>query len=186
MVLLSLRGHDLPTAVAKIVEPKLTGVPRSNPVPRLIRSAQSAQGKPTSGNTLLITPFMHILDSDEAVHFFVDALYCKGLAGAVPIRKHTDGSRELGSLVVREDLRGCGLPICMIDAILFEENGPVHMVANAAYAPFYVRRGFRPVDPAAAPSAIRFNYRVGRLASVITFLKGQKVRRLVILERTAE
>ena len=41
----------------------------------------------------------------------------RGLAGAVQLRRHRDGSRELGTLVVRKQARGHGIAGKLIDAL---------------------------------------------------------------------
>ena len=106
-----------------------------------------------------------------------------GPRGVVQMRKHADGSRELGSLVVAEKMRGHGIATRLIDALLAEERGRVHLITDAAYAAHYRRWGFRQIEPRQAPRAVRFNFRIGRLACVISFLKRREPRRLVILER---
>lgn len=113
---------------------------------------------------------------------FLVAIDENGLAGAVQIRKHKDGSRELASLVVRADARGRGIGARLIEASLAWESGTVHMITNEVYGAYYAQWGFRLIQPSAAPSKVRHNYRLGRLARVISFLKGQPLRRLVILE----
>ena len=48
---------------------------------------------------------------------FVVAAGERGLVGAVQLRIHTAGSRELGSLVVRKEARGQGIASRLIDAL---------------------------------------------------------------------
>ena len=49
---------------------------------------------------------------------FVVAVIGGRVIGAVQMRRHSDGSRELGSLVVSKEARGHGLASRMIDALL--------------------------------------------------------------------
>jgi amino-acid N-acetyltransferase len=107
------------------------------------------------------------------------------LVGAAQIRHHGDGSRELGSLVVAPEWRGLGLATALIGALLGGMEGPVHMITNVIFAPHYRRWGFVPIKPGAAPPAIRFNYWLGCLARVISWLKRLPPRRLVVLRRPA-
>jgi amino-acid N-acetyltransferase len=111
------------------------------------------------------------------------------IVGAVQLRRHPDGSRELGSFVVAGDARGRGIGGRLIDVLLKRahnpSNTPVHMVTASAHADHYRRWGFRPIEPRQAPSAVRFNYRLGRLARVLSFLRGEPSRHLVILERSS-
>jgi amino-acid N-acetyltransferase len=111
------------------------------------------------------------------------------IVGAVQLRRHADGSRELGSFVVVDDARGRGIGGRLIDVLLKHahdpSNMPVHMITASAHAGHYRRWGFRPIEPQQAPRAVRFNYRMGRLARVLSFLRGEPPRPLVILERSS-
>ena len=113
---------------------------------------------------------------------FLVAADARRLVGAVQLRKHRDGSRELGSLVVRKEVRGRGIASRLIEAVLAPENGRVLMITGAGFASHYKRFGFRRIEADAAPAAVRRNYRIGCLAGVISLLMGRP-RRLVILER---
>jgi amino-acid N-acetyltransferase len=114
---------------------------------------------------------------------FVVAADAGGLQGAAQIRKHPEGARELGSLVVAERLRGNGIAARLIDTLLAEERGPVHMITGLEHAAHYQRWGFRQIDPSRTPRPVRFNYYAGRMARVISFFKRCPPRQLVILER---
>jgi amino-acid N-acetyltransferase len=105
------------------------------------------------------------------------------LVGAVQLRKHFDGSREIGSLVVRKEWRGQGIASRLIDALISRDDGRLLAIANEDSAAHFERRGFRRIEPDAAPAAIRRNYRMGRLASIISVLKLRRRRALVILDR---
>jgi N-acetylglutamate synthase-like GNAT family acetyltransferase len=114
---------------------------------------------------------------------FLVAAMADRIVGAVQIRKHSDGSRELGSLVVASDQRGHGVASRMIDRLLEGEGEPIWMITSESHAAAYARWGFKRIEPSAAPVKVRFNYRVGRLARILSFLRRQSMRRLVILER---
>ena len=105
------------------------------------------------------------------------------IVGAAQVRKHADGSRELGSLVVARKRRGQGIASRMIDALLADEREPIWMITSETYVRNFARWHFEPIEPSAAPVKVRFNYRMGRLARIISFFKRQPKRRLVILER---
>jgi N-acetylglutamate synthase-like GNAT family acetyltransferase len=115
---------------------------------------------------------------------FLVATDASSLVGAVQLRKYRDGSRELGSLVVRAEVRGQGIASRLIDALLTPEDGRVQMITAAAFAARYARFGFRRIAAGAAPAAVRRNYRMGRLAGFISLFIGRRPRRLVILERS--
>jgi hypothetical protein len=57
------------------------------------------------------------------------------------------------------------------------------MITSEPYAKAYARWGFERIEPGAAPVKVRFNYRMGRLARIISFFRRQPMRRLIILER---
>lgn len=114
---------------------------------------------------------------------FLVAAMADRIVGAVQIRNHSDGSHEFGSLVVASDQRGHGIASRMIDALLADRQEPIWMITSEQHADMFARWGFRRIDPAAAPVKVRFNYRMGRLARILSFLRRQPMRRLVILER---
>lgn len=114
---------------------------------------------------------------------FVVAAVAGRIVGAVQIRKHSDGSHELGSLVVAEDQRGHGIASRMIERALADEHEPIWMITSESLAGAFARWGFERIEPAAAPVKVRFNWRIGSLARVISFFRRLPRRRLVILER---
>jgi amino-acid N-acetyltransferase len=114
---------------------------------------------------------------------FVVAADERGLVGAAQMRRHSDGSRELGSLVVGRQARGRGIAARLIDALLADERGRVLMITGEDFAAHYRRWGFRRIEPGAAPAAIRWNHRIGRMGGVVSLIKRRPIRRLVILDR---
>ncbi|MGL4573344.1 MAG: GNAT family N-acetyltransferase [Burkholderiaceae bacterium] len=104
--------------------------------------------------------------------------------GMIQLRKHTDGSCELGSLLVAEHARNQGSVARMIDTLLAGQSCTVYMITSAQFAPHYRRWGFTPISAWFAPRAILANYLLGRAARVISFLRGLPPRQLVILEST--
>ena len=117
---------------------------------------------------------------------FLVAVDQRGVVGAVQMRKHPDGSRELGSLVVIRSARGQGIASRLIDALLADEDGPVFMITDGAHSAHYAQWGFRRIAPLRASPCIRRNYVIGRLAIILSILKGLPRRRLVVLERPGE
>jgi amino-acid N-acetyltransferase len=115
---------------------------------------------------------------------FVVAADPSGIVGAVQMRRHADGSRELGSLVVREDARRRGIAGRLIDTLLASDAARVFMITGAAFAAHYARWGFRRIGPGHAPRAILRNYLVGRLVGgLISLAMGRRPRRLAVLTR---
>lgn len=106
------------------------------------------------------------------------------IVGAVQMRRHADGSCELGSLVVVPAHRGRGVARLLIDRLLDAQFATVHVVTARADSRHYERWGFRPVAPAAVPRAVRRNWRLGQiLGGAVALLSGRAPRRLVILKR---
>ncbi len=119
----------------------------------------------------------------EWPHFRV-ATHGHAVVGAVQMRRHRDGSRELGSLVVSSEYRGRGIASMLIDNLLADQLGPVHLVTARAEAARYVRWGFRAIAPAWAPRAVRCNFWLGQfLGGAVALLRGRAPRRLVVLKR---
>jgi len=115
---------------------------------------------------------------------FTVAFDDSGLVGAVQIRKHWDGSRELGSLVVRRDARRHGIASQLIDAVLSCETARVFTITRPSYAAYYARWGFRRIEPDAAPASIWRNYLFGRYAGgILSLLAGRRPAKLVVLDR---
>jgi len=114
---------------------------------------------------------------------FLVATDARGVAGAVQMRSHFDGSRELGSLVVRPDLRRMGVASRLIDALMLFARGRVYMITGARFAAHYAHWGFAPVEPANAPAGILKNYVLGRLAGIVSRVKGRAPNPLAVLAR---
>jgi len=107
------------------------------------------------------------------------------IIGAVQMRKHADGSRELGSLVVAQEARGQGIASRLIDVLLAGDQKPVWLITAAPNADAYARWGFMQIETRAAPAKVRRNHLMGSLARIISFVMRRPMRRLVILERPA-
>lgn len=116
---------------------------------------------------------------------FLVAADANGIAGAVQLRNHFDGSRELGSLVVRADMRARGVAARLIDALMLFVRGRVYMITGARFASHYEHWGFAPLDATSAPAGIRRNYAFGRLAGIVARFIGRKPNPLAILTRQA-
>jgi len=117
---------------------------------------------------------------------FTVAIDTDGLVGAVQLRKHGEGSRELGSLVVRADARHRGIASQMIDTLLCGETARVFTITRPAFIGYYARWGFRRIEPDAAPVSIWRNYLFGRFGGgLLSLLMGRRPSKLVVLDRYA-
>ena len=114
---------------------------------------------------------------------FVVAIDGNKLIGAAQIRKHKDGSRELGSLVVDRRWRGQGVAACLIETLLASEPGRVLVITGQVRTAYFARWGFRPLETSRAPAAIQFNYYMGRMAGILSLLRRRPLNHLIILDR---
>ena len=105
------------------------------------------------------------------------------IIGAVQMRKHSDGSRELGSLVVARESRGRGIASRLIDTLLAGDPNPVWLITAAPNARAFSKWGFAQIETRAAPAKVRRNHLMGSLVRIISFVMRRPMRRLVILER---
>jgi amino-acid N-acetyltransferase len=106
------------------------------------------------------------------------------VVGAAQVRRHTDGSRELGSLVVAPAHRGHGIAALLIERLLGGQRGAVHAVTAHSNVPRFGRWGFVPIANSRAPRALRRNRRLGQIAGgLMALLCWRWPRRLVILAR---
>ena len=108
------------------------------------------------------------------------------LIGAVQLRHHKDGARELGSLVVERSSRGRGLATRLIDSLLAAHPGRILMITSRQHAPHYSAWRFRPIAALHAPASIMRNYCLGQIiGGTFAMLQRRPMNRLVILDRTA-
>ncbi|HEX6396388.1 MAG TPA: GNAT family N-acetyltransferase [Steroidobacteraceae bacterium] len=106
------------------------------------------------------------------------------IIGAVQLRSHPDGSRELGSLVVAPAFRRRGLAARLIESRLADAPGRVLVITGSSHADYYCRWGFRRIAPGDAPPFIRMNYWMGYLGGgLLSVLRGRAVNHLAVLER---
>ena len=112
---------------------------------------------------------------------FLVASDTRGVAGAVQMRSHFDGSRELGSLVVRPDMRARGIAARLIGRLMSSATGRIYMITGARFASHYARWGFAPVEPGLAPLGILRNYVFGRLVGVVARAIGRSSKSLAVL-----
>jgi N-acetylglutamate synthase-like GNAT family acetyltransferase len=112
---------------------------------------------------------------------------CGGrLVGAVQMRLHGDGSRELGSLVVDPAYRRQGIGGRLIGGLLNVQAkaSAVHVITARTRARYFAAWGFHTIAPCRAPRAVRRNHRRGQFAGgLMSLLHGRLPQRLVVLER---
>ena len=115
---------------------------------------------------------------------FVVAVDDQRIIGAVQLRHHRNGSRELGTLMVERRYRNNGIAARLIDALLENHTGRVLMITGKKHADHYLRWGFVRIEPRSAPRCVRRNYRLGySIGRVVAFFQRRPVNHLVILNR---
>ena len=115
---------------------------------------------------------------------FVVAHHAGDIVGAVQLRRHPDGSQELGSLVVAPAFRGRGIAARLIERRLSGALGRVFVITGRAHADYYRRWGFQRIDPNGAPAFVCANYWMGYLGGgLLSVLRGRAVNHLAVFER---
>ena len=108
------------------------------------------------------------------------------IIGAVQLRSHRDGSRELGSLVVEAAARGQGIAARLIEERLAGIDGRVLMITSRRYADHYRRWGFERITAGAAPPFIRLNYWLGHVGGrIVSVFQRRAFNPLVVLDRAS-
>ena len=105
------------------------------------------------------------------------------IIGAAQIRRHADGARELGSLVVAPRFRGEGLAADLVSHLLTEERdtGALCVVTGQQNARHYTRWGFKPVPVRYAPKSVRRNFVLGQLiGGAHALVKRRPINHLVV------
>jgi amino-acid N-acetyltransferase len=107
------------------------------------------------------------------------------IIGAAQMRKHGDGARELGSLIVAREWRRQGVASLLIGAWISDCADPIYMITASAHAAHYDRFGFAPCAARRAPRSIRFNFMMGRLGRIVSLLMRLPPNRLCVLRRAS-
>jgi amino-acid N-acetyltransferase len=100
--------------------------------------------------------------------------------GVIQIKPHGDGSRELASLAVVPEHMDQGVGSALVGAILASEIGPVYLTCADRLEGYYVRFGFRCLEPAEMPSYFRRLSRLTRAISAVLRVFGRRWRILVM------
>lgn len=117
---------------------------------------------------------------------FVVAEHEGALVGAVQIKFHRDGAREVGSLIVAQHVRNQGIAARLIDARLADQTGRMLAVTGRKYAEHYARWGFAPIRPCQAPRSVWRNYWMGAIGGYLFAVLQRRARNpLVVLQRPA-
>ena len=86
------------------------------------------------------------------------------LLGCGQIKPHFDGSRELASIAVQEQMRGQGVARAVILELLARESTrPLYLMCRARLEPLYVKFGFRAIGRDEMPVFFQLISRVERI-----------------------
>jgi N-acetylglutamate synthase-like GNAT family acetyltransferase len=100
--------------------------------------------------------------------------------GVAQVKPHGDGSRELASLAAIPERRGQGVGSALVGAILASETGRVYLTCADRLEGYYVRFGFRRLEPVEMPPYFRRLSRLTRALSAILRVFGLHWRILVM------
>jgi N-acetylglutamate synthase-like GNAT family acetyltransferase len=85
-------------------------------------------------------------------HFLVTVDEQDRVIATGQIKPHRDGTRELASIATHPDFRGQGLASAIIARLLTENPPPLYLKCAEHMGPFYLRFGFRSLDPPEMPA----------------------------------
>jgi N-acetylglutamate synthase-like GNAT family acetyltransferase len=105
------------------------------------------------------------------------------IVGAGQIRVHTDGARELASLVVQDSVRGQGVASDIIDALLADNRGEMYTLIDRRFTRHFQRWGFHVVDTEQLPRSMMRTLRFGRVVTGLAAVLTGRRMRIVPLKR---
>jgi amino-acid N-acetyltransferase len=100
--------------------------------------------------------------------------------GAVQIKPHRDGSRELASLAVVPEYRSQGVGSSLVRALLATEGGTVYLTCADRLEGYYTRFGFKRLEFHDMPPYYRRLSRLTRALEAVLRVFGQHWRILVM------
>jgi amino-acid N-acetyltransferase len=102
--------------------------------------------------------------------------------GVAQLRRHSDGTKELASLVVEPGARGHGIATHMVDALLAGETAAVYALIDRRFTGHFARWGFRQVGPSQLPRPVARTYVIGRAVTALgSVLRRQRIRIVPLL-----
>jgi amino-acid N-acetyltransferase len=102
--------------------------------------------------------------------------------GIAQLRRHSDGAKELASLVVEPGARGQGIATHMVDTLLAGETAAVYALIDRRFTGHFARWGFRQVGRGDLPSSVSRTYLIGRVVTALgSLLRRQRIRIVPLL-----
>jgi amino-acid N-acetyltransferase len=111
--------------------------------------------------------------------FVVPVTPSEEVIGCGQVKPHRDGSRELASIVVAPEWRGRGVARAIIERLLDENPGELHLMCRPGLRGLYEKFGFRTVQTDEMP---RYFRKVSRLAGIVEALR-KEGEGLVVMKR---
>jgi N-acetylglutamate synthase-like GNAT family acetyltransferase len=102
------------------------------------------------------------------------------IVGVVQVKPHRDGSRELASLAVVPEYRGQGVGSALVRDLLATEGDSVYLTCADRLEGYYIRFGFRRLEPTEMPPYFRRLSRLTRFLSAVLRVFGYHWRILVM------
>lgn len=102
------------------------------------------------------------------------------VAGCVQIKLHGGGTRELASLVVKNEWRGLGLARRLIETICAGQEPPLYLMCRSSLEPLYARFGFRSLGMEEMPGYYRRIYILFRFMRY--FMRGSENLSIMVWE----
>jgi amino-acid N-acetyltransferase len=102
--------------------------------------------------------------------------------GVAQLRRHSDGTKELASLVVEPGAREHGIATQMVDALLADETAAVYALIDRRFVGHFARWGFRQVGRNELPRPVSRTYLIGRVVTTLgSLLRRQRIRIVPLL-----
>ena len=102
--------------------------------------------------------------------------------GVAQVRRYSDGTKELASLVVEPGARGHGVATQMVDTLLDGETAAVYTLIDRRFVGHFARWGFGQVGRSELPPSVSRIYLIGRVVTTLgSLLRRQRIRIVPLL-----
>jgi amino-acid N-acetyltransferase len=102
--------------------------------------------------------------------------------GVAQLRRHSDGTKELASLVVEPGAREDGIATQMVDALLAGETAAVYALIDRRFVGHFARWDFRQAGRSELPRSVSRIYLIGRVVTTLgSLLRRQRIRIVPLL-----
>jgi N-acetylglutamate synthase-like GNAT family acetyltransferase len=104
------------------------------------------------------------------------------VVGVAQLPRHSDGTKELASLVVEPGTREHGIATQMVDALFAGETAAVYALIDRRFVGHFARWGFSQVGRGELPRSVSRIYLMGRVVtSLESLLRRQRIRIVPLL-----